>query len=84
MVDIFKITLDRGEYPKRILFSCLFLVLIFIYLPFWPYHIAFGILVPRPEIKPGPLSVKELSPSHWATWEFLLFFFIFKYKSFFS
>ena len=81
MVDIFRITLDRGEYPKRILFFMF--ISFFVYLSFWPYHIAFGISVPWPGIEPGPLSVKELSPSYWASWEFLLFSFIFKYKCLF-
>ena len=29
------------------------------------YHMACGILVPQPGIKPGPLAVKVQSPNHW-------------------
>ena len=31
---------------------------------------ACGILVPRPRIEPGPLSVRVQSPNHWTTSEF--------------
>ena len=37
---------------------------------FWPHGTICGILVPRPEIKPGPLAVREQSPSHWTAREF--------------
>ena len=36
-----------------------------------PCGTAYGILVHRPGIKPGPLAVKMSSPSHWTTREFL-------------
>ena len=36
----------------------------------WPCCAAFGILIPWPEIKPGPRTVKALSPNHWTTKEF--------------
>ena len=35
---------------------------------FWPRHIAFGILVPRAGIEPGPSAVKARS-NHWTSRE---------------
>ena len=32
---------------------------------FWLHHVAWGILVPRAEIEPGPSTVKVLSSNHW-------------------
>ena len=55
---MFRITLDRGEYPKSILFF-MFISCFNFYLSFWPYHIAFGILVPWPGIEPGPCQWKS-------------------------
>ena len=37
---------------------------------FKPCHIAFGILVPQPGIKPKPSAVKVQNPNHWTTREF--------------
>ena len=55
---MFRITLDRGEYRKSILFF-MFISCFNFYLSFWPYHIAFGILVPWPGIEPGPYQWKS-------------------------
>ena len=35
------------------------------------FHVACGILVPRPGIESKPLAVKAPSPNHWTTREFL-------------
>ena len=37
---------------------------------FWPYHVAGGILVPKPGIEPGPTIVKMQNPNHWTAREF--------------
>ena len=37
---------------------------------FWSYHMACGILVPSPGIKPGPLELVAWSPNHLTTREF--------------
>ena len=39
---------------------------------FKPCHIAFGILVPQPGIKPEPSAVKVQNPNHWTAREFPL------------
>ena len=46
----------------------------FIY--FWLYHVAYGILVPQPEIEPVPSVVRAQSPNHWTTRESLLLDFL--------
>ena len=53
-------------------FVLFYLILIFIY--FWPYCEACGILVPWPGIKHGISAVKVRSPNHWTTREFLFCF----------
>ena len=40
---------------------------------FWPRHVACGILVPRPGIKPAPPAVEARSPNHWTAREVHLF-----------
>ena len=42
----------------------------FFFFFFLPHGTICGILVPRPGIKPGPLAVREQSPSHWTAREF--------------
>ena len=37
---------------------------------FWPYHVAGGILVPKPGVEPGPMTVKMQNPNHWTAREF--------------
>ena len=49
---------------RRFLFLFLFLIL------FWPYCATCRILVPRPEIEPGPPAVEVWSPNHWTAREF--------------
>ena len=46
----------------------IFVALNFFFL-IWPRHVAFGILVPRPGIEPGPSAVKVWSPNHWTARE---------------
>ena len=41
-----------------------FFKLLLLFLLFWPDRVACGILVPQPEIEPGPSATKALSPSH--------------------
>ena len=45
-------------------------IYLFIYLFLWLHCVAWGILVPQPEIEPGPSAVRLQSPSHWTTREF--------------
>ena len=35
----------------------------------WSHHVAYGILVPQPGTKPGPLAMKVESPNYWPTRE---------------
>ena len=37
---------------------------------FWLHHVACGILVPQPGIKPRPSAVRAWSPNHWTSREF--------------
>ena len=56
--------------PKTIsscLDACPQLVLVYIFYFFC--HVAFGILVPSPGIKPGAPALRALSPNHWTTRE---------------
>ena len=39
----------------------------------WLHCLVSGILVPQPEIKPRPLTVKAQSPNHWIVRKFCLF-----------
>ena len=57
-----------------LLMSILFLV--FVCLFFWLHLASCGILVPLPEIEPGPLAVWVQSPNHWTAREFPHFSFL--------
>ena len=64
----------RNTYPVLPGMPSTFLFLVNTYLVFfcfffWPRHVACGILVPWPGIKPGPPAVKARSPNHWTTRE---------------
>ena len=52
------------------------LFLCFFFFFFWPCHLACGILVPRPGIKPVAPAVEARSPNHWTTTEFLPDFYL--------
>ena len=63
-------------YPPNFLFSmgvALFLSFFFVIgtsiIFFWPRLVAYGILVPRPGIKPVPPALEAQSLNHWATRE---------------
>ena len=43
--------------------------IIIIILIFWPCHVAWGILVPRPGIEPVPSALEAWSFNHWTTSE---------------
>ena len=64
------------------LWSCCFLLLLFVFCLFWLYCRACGIVVPWPGIELEPLAVKAQNPNHWTTREFPMEFF--KSSSFFS
>ena len=53
------------------MFVCLFLDLFGFFFFFWPYHTAYGILVPLPGIEPAPhpSAVEARSLNHWTTRE---------------
>ena len=42
---------------------------------FWPYQVAYGILVPHPGIKPVPSAVKVWSPNRWTARKVPLYIF---------
>ena len=46
----------------------------FLFLFFWPCHMAFRILVPQPGIEPGSPAGEAWSPNHWTPREFPVIF----------
>ena len=51
--------------------SFLFFMGFFFFFFFLPYLVTYGLLVPRPGIKPILPALEVRSPNHWATREFL-------------
>ena len=48
----------------------IYILSFYLFINFWPYHIAYAILVPQSETEPRHIAVKAWSPNHWTIREF--------------
>lgn len=49
----------------------LFLLFYLLFKYFWPFHVAYGVLAPRPGVKPLPPTLEVWSLNRWTTSDFL-------------
>lgn len=61
--------------------SFLFLSLLLVFVFFWPWHMACGILVPWPGIEPASPAVEAQTLNHWTTSKVPSFFILFDFSS---
>ena len=59
--------LESRKFRKEIFYS-IFIIIIIIF--FFGHVAAWGILVPRPGVEPGPPGSESAGPNHWTTREF--------------